>query len=143
MNKTIIESVREFVKKCPYLDEFTNINVDFLSPNDGGYSIDEQPTETILTRYIDGSTERQFVFAFSARFAWNQERENNINNSGFFEHFQQWLEECTENDDLPDMPDGMTPFSIKATSSGYLYGIENSQRYAKYQCQCQLIYDKE
>ena len=75
-----------------------------------------------------------------ARSMWT---ENNLENSGFFEHFQQWLEECTENDTLPDMPEGCTTFSIEATSSGYLFGIENSQRYAKYQCQCTLIYDKE
>ncbi|HBF6386142.1 TPA: chloramphenicol resistance protein, partial [Clostridioides difficile] len=29
---TIVESVREFIKKCPYLDEFAkSINVEFLA----------------------------------------------------------------------------------------------------------------
>lgn len=143
MAHTIIESVKAFIAKCPYLDELKALNIDFLSANDGGYSIEEVPTDVIRTQYVDGSSERQFVFVFAARFPWNQERENNLENSGFFEHFQQWLEECTENDVLPDMPKGCTPFSIEATSSGYLFGIENSQRYAKYQCQCTLIYDKE
>lgn len=143
MKKTIIQCVRDFIAKCPYLDDFKSINVDFLGENDGGYSIDEIPTNNILTTYIDGSTERQFAFSFSARFAWNNEIENNIDNSGFFEHFQNWLEECTYNDDLPELPEGMTPYKIEATSSGYLYGIENSQRYAKYQCQCRLLYDEE
>lgn len=143
MAHTIIESVKAFIAKCPYLDELKTLNIDFLGANDGGYSIEEVPTDVIRTQYVDGSSERQFVFIFAARFPWNQERENNLENSGFFEHFQQWLEKCTENDTLPDMPEGCTPFSIEATSSGYLFGIENSQRYAKYQCQCTLIYDKE
>ncbi len=140
---TIIESVKRFILQCPYLDELKSVNVDFLSDKVNTYSIEELPTDTVRKKYLDGTKECQFVFALMARFTYNEEIKNNIENSGFFEDFQNWLDECTENDIYPDMPDGMTPFEIKALTNGYLMGVGNNSRDAVYQIQCRLLYDKE
>lgn len=143
MARTIIESVREFIKQCPYIDELKNLAVDFLDSDTGYYSIEEVPVSPILKTYIDGSSERQFVFVFASRFDWNEEAENNISNCGFFENFQNWLEKCSDNDILPSLPDTMTASAIEATTSGYLYGVDPSGRQARYQIQCTLYYNKE
>ncbi len=139
----IIEAVKNFILNCPYLDELKKVNVDFLPSDPDTYSIEEVPTEVILKEYIDGSTERQFVFVFASRMRWNDEIINNIQNSGFFEMFQHWLEQCTEQENLPLLAEGMSAYKIEAMSNGYLFDVSGNSEYARYQIQCRLLYDKE
>lgn len=140
---TIVESVKNFILKCPYLDDLKQVNVDFLPDNPNTYSIEEIPVQPVIRAFVDGSSERQFVFVFASRLFYSEEIRNNIDNSGFFENFQNWLEECTENDSFPEMADGLTPYKIEAQSSGYLFDISGDLRKARYQIQCRLLYDKE
>lgn len=140
MTTTIIEGVRNYILTCPYLDTLKKLNINFL---DDGYSIEEVPVDPIIATYIDGSSERQFVFTFATRFEYNEEVRNNIENSGFFEKFEQWLEDNQDDGNLPDMPDRMTARQIEINSNGYLYGIDNNMAYARYQIQLKLLYDKE
>lgn len=140
---TVIESVKNFILTCPYLNDLKRINVDFLPDNPDTYSIEEVPAETVIKKFLDGSSERQFVFVFASRCHYSDEIRNNIDNSGFFENFQNWLEECTENDCLPKMADNLIPYKIEAQSSGYLFDISGDLRKARYQIQCRLLYDKE
>lgn len=140
---TIIEAVKNFILNCPHLDELKKVNIDFLPSDPDTYSIEEIPSEPILKEYIDGSSDRQFVFVFASRMLWNDEVINNIQNSGFFEKFQNWLEECTENDILPQMAEGMTAYKIEAVSNGYLFDVNGNSQYARYQIQCRLLYEKE
>ncbi|MCM1115608.1 MAG: chloramphenicol resistance protein [Clostridium sp.] len=139
----IIEAVKNFILQCPYLDELKKVNVDFLPSDPNTYSIEEEPTEIILKEYIDGSSDRQFVFVFASRMLWNEEVINNIQNSGFFEKFQDWLERCTAEDELPQMDEGMHAYKIEAISNGYLFDVNGNEKYARYQIQCRLLYEKE
>lgn len=140
---TVIESIKNFIKDCPCFEELANVNVDFLPDEPDSYSIEEVPAEPIVETYLDGSSVRQFVFVFASRLRYSDEIRNNIDNSGFYEDFADWLEECTENETLPVMSDGKTPRSIEAISSGYLFDISGDLSNARYQIQCRLIYDKE
>lgn len=140
---TIIESVKNFILNCPYLGELARVNVDFLPECPDTYSIEEVPTQTVIKRYLDGSSERQFLFTFAARLNYSDEVRNNIDNSGFFEDFANWLERCTEKDIFPEMSEGMTPSKIEAISSGYLFDVSGDLSNSRYQIQCRLIYDKE
>lgn len=140
---TVIESVKNFILTCPLLDELKRVNVDFLPENPGTYSIEEVPTSTVITTYIDGSTDRQFLFVFASRLHYSEEVKNNIDNSGFFEKFQAWLEECSFNDNFPELATGLTPYKIEAQSSGYLFDISGDLTNARYQIQCRLLYSKE
>ena len=140
---TIIESVKNFILTCPLLSEFKRLNVDFLPEDPDTYSLEGIPAAEILTTYLDGSTERQFVFVFAARLFYSEEVRNNIENSGFYEKFAEWLEEQTEADNLPQLTGKRTASKIEAMSSGYLYDIAGDLTNARYQIQCRLIYDKE
>ena len=139
----IIEAVKNFILQCPHLDELKKVNVDFLPSDPDTYSIEEEPTEVVLREFIDGSSERQFVFVFASRMRWNEEIINNIQNSGFFEKFQEWLEECTELEKFPLLDKGMSAYKIEAMSNGYLFDVSGNSEYARYQIQCRLLYDKE
>lgn len=140
----ILESIRSFLMSCTYLKELSDlIGVDFLSQKKDSLSIEPTPAKTVLRTYVDGSSERQYVFVLSARLPYSDEIENNINNSGLFEQLEAWMEACTKADNLPVLGKGRTPTKIEALSSGYLYGIANNLTNARYQIQCRLIYDQE
>ena len=140
---TIIESVKNFILTCPYLNELARVNIDFLPECPDTYSIEEVPSQTVIKRYLDGSSERQFLFVFAARLTYSDEVRNNIDNSGFFENFENWLEKCTRDETFPEMSEGLTPSKIEAISSGYLFDISGDLSNSRYQIQCRLIYDKE
>ena len=140
---TIIESVTKFIMTCPFLTELAKVNVDFLPADPDTYSVEEVPSETIRKRYLDGSSERQFLFTFAARLNYSDEVRNNIDNSGFFEDFEDWLEECTDKEFFPELKEGLTPLKIEAISSGYLFDVSGDLSNSRYQIQCRLIYDKE
>ena len=139
----IIESVKNFILTCPCLVELSAVNVDFLPESPDTYSIEEVPTNAVIQTYLDGSQERQFVFVFASRFYYSDEVRQNIENSGFYEDFSDWLDEQTKKGDLPIMREGLTPTKIEAMSSGYLFDISGDLSNARYQIQCRLIYDKE
>ncbi|MGN0533291.1 MAG: chloramphenicol resistance protein [Eubacterium sp.] len=139
----IIEAVRDYVLTCPLLEDFARINVDFLPEDASTYSIESVPTQTIMSTNIDGSTTRQFVFVFASRLLYTEELRNNIDNSGFYEAFENWLEENSKNGILPDLGDKLTPVKIEAMSSGYLFDIAGDFTMARYQIQCRLIYERE
>lgn len=140
---TIVESVKEFISQCPYLADLSKVNVDYLPEKPDTYSIEQVPTNPIIKEYLDGSSERQFHFVFASRLFYCEETRNNINNSGFYENFSKWLEECTLNGIFPKMDEGLTPTKIEALSNGYLYDINGDLSNARYQVQCRLIYDKD
>lgn len=140
---TIIESVKNFIRDCPLLDKLAKVNVDFLPEDPETYSIEETPTQIILRTYLDGTSERQFVFVFASRLHYSEETRNNIDNSGFFEDFSDWMEEQSDIGNLPQLEAGMTASKIEVMSSGYLFDISGDLSNARYQIQCRLIYDKE
>ena len=142
---TIIEAVRNYIKTCPYLKEFEDevvkINVDKLEEDSTVYSIDESVFDPIVKTYIDGSSERQFVFVFASREDFGQDFFQNIQNIGFYDDFSKWLEENTKNDILPDLGPGKTPSRIKAISNGYAFQTDVDK--ARYQVQIKLEYYQE
>ena len=132
---TIIDSVTKFIMSCPFLTELAKVNVDFLPADPDTYSVEEVPSETIRKRYLDGSSERQFLFTFAARLNYSDEVRNNIDNSGFFEDFEDWLEECTDKEFFPELKEGLTPLKIEAISSGYLFDVSGDLSNSRYQIQ--------
>ena len=142
---TIIEAVRNYIKTCPYLKEFEDevvkVNVDKLEEDSTVYSIDESVFDPIVKTYIDGSSERQFVFVFASREDYGQDFFQNIQNIGFYDDFSKWLEENTKNGILPDLGPGKTSSRIKAISNGYAFQTDVDK--ARYQIQCKLTYYQE
>ena len=89
--KAIIDEVREYIAKCPYLKEFAELNVEYLLDKVNTYSINENAGyDPVLNKFFIGS-ERQFLFTFDSKLHWNEDIQNNIDNSKFFENFRKWL----------------------------------------------------
>lgn len=141
--KYIIRSIRDYVLKCPYLERLSKLGINFLDEESNSFSIEEVPSKTITHKRVDGSTEREFIFVVASMFDFSEELQNQINNSGFYEDFSEWIEENNENGILPELKEGLISEEIEVETSGYLYLINNSISKARYQIQCKLIYTKE
>lgn len=135
----LIDSIREYIITCPFLND-GRVNVDYIG-TEMGYSIDPLPCDPIVQRYMDGGAKKQFQFAFTSQEEYDQDARINIENSGFFQAFDEWLEEQTFAGNLPKLGEGKTPATIETLNSGYLYDVNGIN--AKYRIECRLIYIQE
>ena len=136
--QAIIDKVREYIAKCPHLKKYAELNVEYLADKINTYSINENSGyNPILNQFISGS-ERQFMFTFDSKLIWNEDIQNNIDNSKFFENFRSWLETNNKNKIFPEIP-GI--YKIEALTNGYIFATNANQ--AIYRIQCKLEYFKE
>jgi len=147
MSKPIIESIKEYIKKCPYLNELSKINVDYLEMenNDFEYwSIEKVEAPTIIKKNVLGTkTERQCQFIIASRSFINPHIDTqNIDNLNLFEKIEEWFYQNSKNGILPKLNDDETAISIEATTPGYLYGTNKDYTIARYQMSCKLLYEK-
>lgn len=138
--KPIMQCIRDFIKDCPYLPEFhKSIGVDYLGPDAQSYMIEAVPCKPIVKQYVSGQSIRQYQFYFSSREPYSSDVIENLENSMFYEHFQEWLENCTRAEKLPALSGGKVAQKIMATTHGYVYDTSDQQM-AQYTIQCNLIY---
>lgn len=143
----IIEAIRNFIKLCPYLQEFegvnglVKVNVDYLEEDSNVYSIEEVPVEPIIKKYVNGDSIRQFQFIFASREPYGADVLQNISNSGFYEDFANWIELQNTNDNFPVLDDGYESQEIKVLSPGYAFQVDVDK--ARYQIELRLKYYKK
>lgn len=134
----IIQSVRDFIADCPFLDEYANLLVDRLEDDVASYSIEPIPSETIVKRYVNGTSLRQYDFHFASMEAYTQEVIDQISNSAFYEHFASWLEACSRSEKLPVLDGERLCTQISALTTGYIAAVDETK--ARYVIQCRLTY---
>lgn len=140
----IIKSLRDYIRTCPHLDTFNNaikVNVNYLEPNIDTYSIEEVPIDPILKRYINGDSIRQYAFIFTSREPYGIDVLQNIDNSGFYEKFADWIETQNNNEIFPLLDNGLEALEIKVTSTGYAFAVTEDT--AQFQIQLRLKYFKK
>ena len=137
----MIEKVREYIAKCPYLDQFVSVNVNYLVDRVKAYSVNEGVGyNPVLKKDIIGNEECQFQFIFDAKLYWNEEIANNIDNSIFFEKFSNWLRENNKQKIFPQI-EGIEIETIGATTNGYIFATNADE--AIYRISCIMKYFKE
>lgn len=134
----IINKVREYFISCPLIDLDKRIRVDYLGVEEVEYTIDSVPVEPIVKQYADGGALKQFVFVFGSREYYGSDEVQNMENSGFYEQFSNWLEEQSNLGVLPKLSGNKVARRIEATTQGYLF--DSSESMARYQIQCRLTY---
>ena len=95
----LIDSVRSYILTCPFLSD-GRVNVDYIG-TDMGYLL----TLSLATRSCrDTRTvgRRTVQFAFTSQEEYDQDARINIENSGFFQSFEEWLEQQSFNGNLPE-----------------------------------------
>ena len=135
----MIDKVREYIAKCPYLKEYAELNIEYLQDKVNTYSINENAGyDPIISKDILGNQEKQFLFTFDSKLIWNEDIQNNIDNSKFFENFRNWLETNNKKYIFPKI-EGV--YEIGATTNGYIFATNTNE--AIYRIQCYLKYLKE
>lgn len=144
MNRPIIECLKEYFEAFPGFGKLATINVDFLDKEAGSYSIEETPVAPVLRRFVDGSKECQFAFVLAGRsfYAVDANRQN-IDNLHLYEQLREWLDENDRNGVYPELGDEREVLTLAATTSGYLFGVAEGKRTARYQIQCKLTYKEK
>jgi len=146
--KAIIGYIKDYFKKCPYLNDLSKIKVDYLEvdKNDCEYwSIEPMEVPIILKKNVLGTkTERQCQFVLATRSFFNPLVDaQNIENLHLFEKIAEWLYQNTKKGNLPKLNEGETAISIEATGSGYLFGTDKTNTIARYQMNCKMLYEKK
>ena len=134
----IIESIRDYFIGCELLDEFSKINVDYLGVDAVEYTIDSVPSNILIMKYVDGGKLKQHLFVFGSREYYGSDVLQNIENSGFYESFADWIELQNESNNYPALGVNKEVVNLEVTTSGYLYS--GSQDVARYQIQLRLTY---
>lgn len=132
---TKIEAIRSYFDVCPLLDANARINIDYIGTEAIEYAIYSDPIDPIYKRYVDGGTIKQFGFTFSTLNYYTAELMQQIENSGFYDAFTEWIERNNDNGILPDVAGAV---KIEILTNGYLIDTEADQ--ARYQIQLKLIY---
>ena len=133
--KPIIESIREYVRTYPGIDN-RKINIDYLG-NGMEYSIDPIGADPIYRRYTDGTCLKQFQFALTSKEAYDGDARTAIAKSGFYQSFEEWAEQNNLEDILPEL-DGHDAIKVEVLQSGYLFAPDVDL--GRYQMICRLIY---
>lgn len=134
---SIIEAVRKYLQTCPLLKGGT-LNVDFLPPEAATYSVDVVPVKPVLKTYMDGSSQRQFLFVLATRTYYGEFIRQQLDNLCFFEEFAEWLDKQNRTRSFPDLGDGRNARKLEVTTSGYVFAPDTDT--ARYQIQCRLSY---
>ena len=137
----MIEKIKDYVAKCPFLSEFAALNINYLVDKVTAYSVNESAGyNPVVNTYLNGDKEMRFLFSFDAKLYWNDEIQNNVDNSLFFEKFRNWLEENDDNNIYPDVDENIQPLSISATTNGYIFATNSNE--AIYRISCEFTYVK-
>ena len=141
MGATILEALFDYFSNCPMIAD-SRLNIDYL-PEDTGeagveFAISAEPTDAIVSRYIDGGVRCRYPFVLSSVNDYGPDKAQNMLNSGFYEALADWMWKQSRARKLPVLPAGMRPRSIRAIGPGYLYQPDVNA--GKYQIQCELEY---
>lgn len=147
-DKSVIECIKKYFKKCPYLNELSEIKVDYLdvdSKDREYWSIEPLEVPVILKKNVLGTkTERQCQFILATRSFFNPMVDTqNIENLHLFEKIAEWLYQNTKKKVLPILNENEIATSIESTTGGYLYGTSKDNTIARYQMTCKLLYEKK
>ena len=138
---TVLEALFDYFSGCPLMAD-GRLNIDFL-PEDTGeagveYAIGTTPTDDVVYHYNNGGARCRYPFTISSVNDYGPDEAQNMLNSGFYEKLAAWLRRQTRARNLPELPAGLIPRSIRATGPGYLYQPDVNA--GKYQIQCDLEY---
>lgn len=139
---TIIEHLREFFQSYPGLAE-ERLDIDCLASSVDNYSIDSVPCESVVTRYLNGSTVRRCLFTLSSRMYYGQDIAQQAANLAFFEGLENWLDRETFFLRYPRLGEKRKIRSLTVTSSASPFIVDEDTGTARYQIQCELIYTQE
>ena len=136
--KSIIESIREYFLKCPYLEDDVRLNIDFLGDQPLEYGIYTEPISPTIKKYVDGDELKQFGFIFTTRSHMSGDLVTQLENSAFFDNLIEWIQEMNYKKEFPDLEGERYPTKLEIITNGYLSSADVGS--SQYQIQMRLVY---
>lgn len=138
---SIISSLKTYLAGYNELKDDAPLWVDYLGATPTEYVIVPLAGAEIVEHYINGSSLREFPFAFQSVESTADELER-LETLGFYEEFAAWLESQTAASTLPTLASGQVATKIEALGRAYLYQQGESNT-GIYQIQCKLTYEQD
>lgn len=126
-----IESLRNYLFE--QLENVTQINAYNLSNEIDNYSLDKIPTQSTVTKWINGTEIHKDVFSFRSRTNYAQDVIVNLQNVGFFEDFENKINSNNKKGILPENIE-----TIECLNCGTLVSAETNT--AEFEIQIQITY---
>lgn len=139
---TLIEHIKNYFMTCPAL-EGKRIDIDCLAADPDSISIDSQPSERIVKRYLDGSAVCKYSFTLSSRMYYSSDLKQQAENIDFFEQITEWLMEEALLFRLPELGEKRIARTLSVLGSAYPILVSEELGLARYQIQLELIYLQE
>lgn len=136
--KSIIESVREYFLKCPYLEDDVRLNIDFLGDQPLEYGIYTEPISPTIKKYVDGDELKQFGFIFTTRSHMSGDLVTQLENSALFDNLIEWIQEMNYKKEFPELEGDKYPTKLEIITNGYLSSADVGS--SQYQIQMRLVY---
>lgn len=140
-----IESLRITKLRTYLLDVLSEISYNFSTSSQVGanfldnkienYSLDKIPTSSLVEEWITGVKMHRDVFSFRSRMNYSADTINNLKNIGFFELFENKIEEKNKNKELPNIEGIQT---IECLNCGTLNNANTDT--AEFDIQIQITY---
>lgn len=137
---SLLSSIKTYISGYSQLATGAPLWVDYLGSEPIGYAIIPLPGTKVVETYLDGSSLREYPFAFQSMELTADEAER-LDNNGFYEAFADWLETQSNAGTLPTLASGKTAVSIEALGWAFIYESGESQT-AIYRIQCKLTYEQ-
>lgn len=104
-NNTRINKLRTYLMDVlsKIVDEYQQLNINFLSKEPGNFSLDKIPTQTVADSWIVGVDVCQEIYSFRSRMNYSADVINNIDNIGFYEKFQSEIKDKNKKGILPEI----------------------------------------
>lgn len=117
-------------------DRNYQINANMLSNKIDDYSLDKIPTESTVEKYITGGGLYRDVYSFRNRKSYSQDTIKNLENMGFFEQFENAINNNNNEGILPNIEgiqkiECLSPFTL-------LYNVDGNT--AIFDIQIQITY---
>lgn len=118
-------------------EQYKQINVNFLSNGIDNYSLDKIPTPKSNEGWIIGDILKKEIYSFKSRVSYGEDVLTNLENVGFFETFENIIEQNNDNNILPDIK-GID--SIECLNCGSMNRANTNT--AEFEIQIQIEYRK-
>lgn len=140
-SESIIAAMRDYIASCPLMAEFDSRHrhIDWTKADDDNYGI-YPDSDDVVSSYVDGTEVRKYVCSVVIRKFACQDMDR-LSNSEFMERLQDWFEERTEEDNLPELPCRREAQEITAANA-MLTELDKQCKYGTYTMQIILTYER-
>lgn len=138
---SILEGIRDYLRTYTGLKTDAPLWVHYLGNEPTQYSILPLAGFRVLETNILGKRTMEYPFALQSMESTSEDIDR-LESAGFYEEFANWLEQQTEVQNLPQLPEGAEATEIEALGWGILFQQSESET-GIYQIQCRLIYEQE